>query len=49
MGVKISLEKVKDRLSSVFGNNYEYDFSNFLNTHSKIGVKCPIHGWSNQI
>jgi len=49
MGVKISIDVIKDRLNSVFGNLYEFDFSNFVNTHSKIEVKCPIHGWSSQI
>ena len=49
MGVKISLDEIKNRLYKLFGDKYEYDFSNFINTHSKIGVRCPIHGWSNQI
>lgn len=49
MGLKISLDEIKQRLYKIFGDKYEYDFSNFKNTHSKIGVKCPIHGWSNQI
>jgi very-short-patch-repair endonuclease len=49
MGVKISLEEVKNRLRKLYGDKYEYDFSNFVNTHSKIEVKCPIHGWSSQI
>lgn len=48
MGVKISLEEVKNRLHKVFGSKYEYDFSNFENTHSKIGVKCQEHGWNQQ-
>lgn len=49
MGVKISLEEIKERLYKVFGNKYEYDFSNFKNTHSKILVKCDSHGWNSQI
>jgi hypothetical protein len=49
MGVKIGLDEIKNRLKILFGDKYEYDFSNFKNTHSKIGVKCPIHGWSEQI
>jgi hypothetical protein len=42
MGVKIGLDEVKNRLKNIFGDKYEYDFSNFKNTHSKIGVKCSI-------
>jgi protein-arginine kinase activator protein McsA len=49
MGVRISLEEIKRRLYNLYKDKYEYDFSNFINTHSKIGVKCAIHGWSNQI
>jgi len=49
MGVKIELEEVKNRLKNIFGDKYEYDFLSFKNTHSKIDVKCPIHGWSEQI
>ena len=49
MWLKISLDKVKERLYKVFGNKYEYDFSNFINTHSKIEVKCSIHGWNSQV
>lgn len=48
MGVKISLDEITKRMYNVFGNKYEFDFSNFVNTHSKIGVKCSIHGWSQQ-
>jgi hypothetical protein len=44
MGVKIPLDEIKDRLYKIFGYKYEYDFSNFINTHSKIGVKCSVHG-----
>jgi hypothetical protein len=46
---KISLEEIKNRLNKFHGDKYEYDFSSFINTHSKISVKCPLHGWSNQI
>jgi very-short-patch-repair endonuclease len=46
---KISLDEIKNRLYNLYGEKYEYDFSNFINTHSKIGVKCKIHGWNNQI
>ena len=49
MGVRISFEEIEQRLYKLFGDKYEYDFSNFVNTHSKIGVRCQIHGWSNQI
>jgi hypothetical protein len=49
MGVKIPLDEIKDRLYKIFGDKYEYDFSNFINTHSKIEVKCSIHGWRNQM
>lgn len=48
MGVKISLDEIKNRLHSVFASKYEYNFSNFKDTHSKIGVKCPVHGWNQQ-
>ena len=49
MVVKIPLDEIKDRLYKIFGDKYEYDFSNFINTHSKIEVKCSIHGWRNQM
>lgn len=49
MAVKISLDEIKIRLYNLYKDKYQYDFSNFINTHSKIGVKCSIHGWSNQI
>lgn len=49
MGTKISLDEIQNRLKSVFGDKYEFDFTNFKDTHSKIGVKCPTHGWSQQI
>jgi Zn finger protein HypA/HybF involved in hydrogenase expression len=49
MGVKIEIDEVKNRLENLFGDKYEYDFSNFKNTHSRINVKCPTHGWSEQI
>jgi len=49
MGLKIDLDEIKKRLEDLFGNKYKYDFSNFKNTHSKIKVECPVHGWSDQI
>lgn len=49
MGAKIGLDEINNRLKNIFGDRYEYDFSDFKNTHSKIGVKCSIHGWSKQI
>lgn len=45
----ISLDIIKDRLFSQFGDRYEYDFKNFKNTHSKILVKCQLHGWSEKM
>ena len=38
MGLRISLDEIKQRLYNTFGDKYEYDFFNFINTHSKIGV-----------
>ena len=49
MPAAISIDDIKYRLHNIFGDKYEFDFSNFKNTHSKIGVKCPIHGWCDQI
>lgn len=49
MGVKIGLDEINNRLENLFGDKYEYDFSNFNNTHSNIGVKCHLHGWSQQM
>ena len=48
MGVRLSLEEIKNRLINIFGDKYEFDFSNFINTHSKIGVKCQRHGLNQQ-
>lgn len=39
MPAKVDIEIVKDRLRSLFPN-YKFDFSNYINTHSKIDVVC---------
>lgn len=31
------------------GDKYEYDFSNYTCSESKIKICCPIHGWSEQL
>lgn len=32
----------------VYGNKYEYDFSNYFNRKSYIRIKCKQHGWFTQ-
>lgn len=45
----ITIDDIKSRLISIFGDKYEFDLSDYKNTHSKIGVRCLIHGWNKQI
>ena len=45
----IDLSTIKERLFKIFNNKYEFDFTNFKNTHSIIDVKCLTHGWNKQI
>lgn len=45
---KLSKEKLLERLKLAHGGKYEYDLSDYSGTQSKIGVKCPLHGWFKQ-
>ena len=49
MPAPITLDEIKKRLHSIFKDEYDFDFSNFINTHSKIGVRCKEHGWNQQV
>lgn len=45
---KLSKEKLLERLTLAHGGKYEYDLSDYSGTQSKVGIKCPLHGWFKQ-
>jgi hypothetical protein len=48
MGIKISQDVIEYKIKLLFPN-YIFDFSNYKNTHSKIGVICDNNHKSEQI
>ena len=48
MAIKISQELIEDKIKLIFPN-YIFDFTNYKNTHSKIGVICNNNHKSEQM
>lgn len=40
-----SEEAVRVQSFEKFNRHFEFDFTNYKNTKSTIGIKCPTHGW----
>ena len=36
---------VRAQSKTKFKKIFEFDFTNYTNCHSEIGIKCPTHGW----
>ena len=45
---KYTKEMLLQKFTEVNHNAYQYDVSNYINTRSKIDIKCSIHGWFSQ-
>lgn len=40
----IPFDELIKRAKSIHGDKYEYSSAGYINTHTKIKIKCPIHG-----
>ena len=43
-GVSISQEQFIEKATKVHNGKYNYDKVNYINTHTKVTITCPIHG-----
>ncbi len=48
-GLTTPLEDVLSRFRSVHGDRFEYDLSSYSKTKAKMRIKCPTHGWFEQL
>jgi hypothetical protein len=45
---KLTINEITTKCNKIHENKYTYDFSEYINSKSKISIYCPIHGKFNQ-
>ncbi len=46
---RLTIQEFISRSIKVHGNKYDYSVSKYVDTHTKIKIKCPIHGIFKQL
>lgn len=48
-GVKSNKEEFVKKSENLYGDKYDYSKVNYINNRTPVEIKCPIHGWFEQI